>query len=700
MKAEAIRVIRICSVLLALGLSACGGGGSSTCNSGIATLCDTLGVSSAAPGVTTPAAGQGSLQLSLSDASGVSTTSVASSQSGILRALVKDSSGVAAPNVAVTFTTTDATGVFVPSSGTALSDSNGLAQLGLSAGSQAGAFTATANSSVGGKSVAGSVSYSVIFPILSLSAFSVTPQPLSARGIASVSLTVLNGTTAYTPPLAVAFASPCATAGKAVIGSPVQTQNGVATASYTDKGCGVADIITASVAYGGTTVTQTGTITVLPAAAGSIKFVSADTTNIALKGTGGFGRQEFSTLKYQVLDTTGNPVSGKSVDFVFADSNTASTLGGLTLNPASATSAADGSVTTLVTAGTVPTSVRVVATIHGTTLTTLSNILVISTGVPDQKHFSLATEAGNCEGWDFDQPCSVVTATLGDHFGNPAPDGTAVNFTTESGVIGASCVTGSLPPPGATPAGQTTNSSVGPGSGTCSVTLRSSGVRPVDGRVTVLAYAMGEEDFVDNNGNNVFDAGDTFIDKSPDIFRNDDESGVITVANPNGTWTAGEPCIGPNSNGTCSTPGDGQYNGVLISPQVKSAQTLYVSKQLVQLFSGGHAVMTFSPAALTCPANGTTDVQVTVSDDRGNFMPARTTIAFSSQFGSNPGIVLPRNFIVPNVVLGLRDRPIVPTYTATLGCPASGSGKFLVTVTTPNGVQTVGAAAVTTVVGP
>lgn len=416
--------------------------------------------------------------------------------------------------------------------------------------------------------------------------------------------------------------------------------------------------------------------------AASIKFVSADTTNIALKGTGGFGRQEFSTLKFEVYDNAGNKVAGTPIDFKFSDSNTASTVGGLTLKPSSAISSADGTVTTVVSAGTIPTSVRVVATIQGSSLTTLSNILVISTGVPDQQHFSLATSTGNCEGWDVDNDCSYVTATVGDHFGNPAPDGTAVNFTTEGGVIGASCVTGSLPPPGATPIGQTTNSGigpgaglVGPGSGTCTVLLRASNPRPADGRVTVLAYALGEEDLLDANGNNVYDTSDGFTDKGPDIFRDDTE---------NGFWTAGEPCIGPNSNGTCSTTGDGQYNGVLRNPQVPSAQTLYVNAQLVQTFSGSDAFVSFNPSALVCPAGGTASIQVTVKDVNGNIMPAGTTIDFSALFGTGSGTVEPASIKVPNVVLGVGQAPAIPKYTVAVACPSPlASGQFIVTVTSP-----------------
>ncbi|MBA5607908.1 hypothetical protein H3H36_21355 [Duganella sp. FT3S] len=676
--------------LLALLLAGCGGS-----NGGPGGGCTNLDPtrdpnlpacgSSSGGGTTTAAA---TLALTLTDASGAATNSITPERGGTLQAKVRDSKGVAQANVAVTFVSTDKTAVFSPASGTALTDANGVASVGLAAGSVAGAYTASANATVGSV-VTGSVSYAVAFKTLSLSALTFSPTTLSAGGNASVSVTVLSDGAPYTPPLPVTFSSPCVTAGKASIGSPVLTQAGLAVASYTDKGCGVADTVTASVTLGSTTATKTGTLNVLPASAGSIKFVSAQTTNIALKGTGGFGRPEFSTLTFQVFDTTGAPVSGKQIDFVFADSMSTSTTGGLSLNPASATSAADGTVTTLVSAGTIPTSVRVVASVHGAApaITTLSNILVISTGVPDQAHFSLSTSIGNCEGRDFDQQCSVVTATLGDHFGNPVPDGTAVNFSTESGIIDASCVTGALPAGGATPGdstagAQTTTAKIGPGSGTCSVILRSSAPRKADGRVTVLAYALGEETLNDSNGNNVYDSGDTFIDKSPDIFRDDDE---------NGSWTAGEPCIGPNTNGSCSTPGDGVYNGVLRSPQTPSAQTLRVSAQLVQIFSGSNASITFTPAAATCDANLTAQIGVTVKDAVGNIMPANTQMTFGAVFGLTTAPVLPASIKVPNVVIGVGQPVIPPTFVITVGCPsATAPGAMNVTVTTPNGVTTTG----------
>lgn len=673
------------ALVLSAALAACGGGGGTAEPASCGTM-----LHPEACGGTGVATGFATLKLTLVDSSGSAISQVSPEKVGTLQAVVRDVSGAVVPNVAVTFTTTDTTGGFVPASGTALTDATGTAKVGLPAGRQTGGFTASATASVSGSGVASSTGYAVAFQALTLSALRIAPATLSAGGNASVSVTVMSGASAYTPPQPVAFTSPCVQAGKASIGSPVLTQAGIATASYSDKGCGVADTITATVALGDATVKQSGTIAVLPATAGSIGFVSADTTNIALKGTGGFGRQEFSTLTFKVSDTTGSRVAGTLVDFAFSDANTntAQTVGGLTLQPPFATSAADGTVTTLVSGGTIPTSVRVVATIRGSTpaITTLSNVLVVSTGVPDQRHMSLATETGNCEGRDFDQTCSILTATLGDHFGNPVPDGTAVNFSTKAGVIDASCVTGSLlspTPQGTTdeptPIGQTTNSKVGPGSGTCSVVLRASSPRPASGRVTVLAYAAGEESFVDSNGNNVFDAGDTFTDKSPDIFRDDDE---------NGAWTVGEPCIGPGKS-NCSTPGDGQYNGVLRLPQVASAQTSYVSRQLVQIFSGSNAVINFSPAASTCPAGGTTDVRVTVNDVAGNLMPAGTTIDFSVIFATAAG-VKPDQVKVNNVVLAVGEPMVVPTYTVTVACPLfQSTGKLFATVTTPRGVKTI-----------
>jgi protocatechuate 3,4-dioxygenase beta subunit len=371
-------------------LSGCGGGGDNNCVTDPSRNPLLPGCGSTTPG--TPA-GQSSITLSLTDVSGNPTNTISPTSPGIVRALVRDTNGNPAPNVAVTFTTSDTTGGFSPASGSALTDSNGVAQVTLLAGTVAGAFTVTATT-------AGTTSGTVI--------------TIGPNGTIIVSTV---------------------TAGQATLGYAVNVPN-------------------------------------LPASSlGSIKFIGATTTNIALKGTGGAGRQEFSTLTFQVFDQTGHPVAGTQVNFTL---NT--TVGGLSLTPQTALTGANGMVSTVVSAGTQPTPfVIVTASIPNTGITTVSNVLVISTGLAINRRISVSTSIGNFEGLDFDLcPMSqgtsvpIVSMSLADHFGNPVPDGSSVSFTAEYGSIGASCLTGAVV---TTPPGQTTNSAVSGIPGACSVVL-------------------------------------------------------------------------------------------------------------------------------------------------------------------------------------------------------------------------------------
>ena len=114
------------------------------------------------------------------------------------------------------------------------------------------------------------------------------------------------------------------------------------------------------------------------------------------------------------------------------------------ITPATATSNNQGYVQTVVNSGTVATTVRVTATTQGSNgavISSQSNVLVVSTGKPDQDSFSLSASVLNVEGWDYDGAKVTVTARLADAFNNPVPDGTAVVFTAEGGSIESSCQT-------------------------------------------------------------------------------------------------------------------------------------------------------------------------------------------------------------------------------------------------------------------
>ena len=59
------------------------------------------------------------------------------------------------------------------------------------------------------------------------------------------------------------------------------------------------------------------------------------------------------------------------------------------------------------------------------------------------------------------------------------------------------------------------------GNSTCTVTIRSQGTRPANGLVTIMAYAPGEEDFVDTAGDNAYHCGNTQFTDLSLAYRDD-----------------------------------------------------------------------------------------------------------------------------------------------------------------------------------
>jgi hypothetical protein len=322
---------------------------------------------------------------------GAARTSISAGNPARVAATLQQTTGAPEAGVVVTFTTDATLGVFSPTSGTALTDSNGVASIILNAASltASGAGIVTASGQIGtgatASAVSGTASFSTGAVNISLSTVTVATPQLSAFGTTAVSVTVNAGGVATTTPFNVSFTSPCARNGKAALTSAVATINGVATASYRDIGCAGTDTITASVT--GLALVSTGVVTVSPPAVGSIQYVAATPTSITLRGTGGLGRQETSQVSFRVVDIGGNPLGGRTVTF-----NLNTTVGGISLSAATATSdPSTGLVVTNVQAGTVSTPVRVTAsTIAGAqTLTTQSDQLTITTGIPAQDSFSI-----------------------------------------------------------------------------------------------------------------------------------------------------------------------------------------------------------------------------------------------------------------------------------------------------------------------
>lgn len=351
----------------------------------------------------------------------------------------------------------------------------------------------------------------------------IATKSLSAGGTTSVSATLMNSDgTPFTGDGSVAFISDCVQQGLATLDSPVALKNGAAVSTYTDKGCGTTDHITATVTVNGTRLTAQGTVVVAAAELGSVAFVSAEPASISFKGS---GLTEASRVTFEVRDSSGNPLRDKTVNFKLSTD-----VGGITLSQDSATSGADGQVATVVHAGTIPTPVRVTATVADTSISTQSSILTISTGIADADSFSIAVETLNVESYNIDGVTDAVTVHLADRFNNPVPDGTAVSFHTDGGSITPQCTTTA---------------------GACSATWTSQNPRPADGRVKILAFVIGEETFNDTNGNGVFDDADTFTDVG-EAYEDD---------NQNSIHDAGEFFYDFNKDGVWNGP-DGHYEGL------------------------------------------------------------------------------------------------------------------------------------------
>ncbi|MGA9025517.1 MAG: Ig-like domain-containing protein [Steroidobacteraceae bacterium] len=554
----------------------------------------------------------------------------------------------------------------------------------------------------------------------------VSTSALSAGGSTSleVSLVDQNGTL-YTQPTQIVFSSTCAgnnlatitVTGAATGTATVTTSTGTASATYAAKGCSGSDAITATTTANSQTLTATGTVTIAQAAIGSISFVSATPSSISLKGTGSAGGSETSTLIFQVLDTSGGPRAGATVTFSLNTS-----VGGISISPASAVTGANGQVQTIVSSGNQATSVRVTATTtssSGTTISTESNALTVSTGIPTSQNISLAVKCPNVEAWEIDGVTVPVTVSMTDRFSNPVPDGTTANFQTTLGGIQASCQTG-------TPTS---------GSGSCTVNWSSKAPYTVsgnpqstsgnasanaaycpgnlcngttNGRSPIMVTAIGEESFRDANGNGIFDPGDTVAFDAADA-DNDYLSGANlgqpkpwfdtsepflnqwelydTYGTP--TYVLGEPYIDFNNNGQRDGP-DGLFEGPLCEgPLCNTTQTsVAIGAFNVIILSGSTANVTVVSPTTGAPYSvsaGTTNFTFNIADDRDQQMPAGTTVAASVVPGTAGSVVAGTPYTWPcafpvggqHVSFALSNQSTTPT-----------AGTLYITVTTPGGIVT------------
>ena len=558
---------------------------------------------------------------------------------------------------------------------------------------------------------------------------------LSPGGTTTVTAYIVNSNgDLVTDPMNVTFSSPCISAGNAVIagGNTVTSANGKAIATYTSQGCaGIAgvDTIKATASFRSVVLSASSDLAVKSDSAQTIKFVGANPSpTISIKGTGG---QETSILTFQVLGQGGTPLKGVCVTFA-----PSTTVGGLGLvpskcNPAGpetygSTTDSNGNATTTVQAGTVATPVRVTATTSNG-ISTQSSALAISTGIPDQNSMSLSADNLQPIGWEYDGVVSNLTIRLADAFNNPVPDGTSVSFTTSGGAIDPNCTTGSA------------------GHGACTVVWRSQSPRPVSqnqvsfdsslnmvcpaaqdsngyaitecrsGRIKVLATAIGNESFIDGNGNGLYDdpTVDIFVTHSASNSADanklacnanapkssasvgttkgcDDLPEAYLDGNFNGNRSNDETFVDFNQNGTYDSA-NGKYDGALCAGTAKANGQCTTNKVTVRdditltmacttpFISGGKMPgLRNIVAGDNFHAGSIFQLPFLVADCNGNGMPSGTTISYDKTNLLNVDTVS-----LSQAKVGQSTEPTITTLTLTANATNPPSGYLIINVTSP-----------------
>jgi Bacterial Ig-like domain (group 1) len=479
-----MKMIRVILGAMALSLLAsCGGGGGCTGDSFEGNDCPVP-----------PSAGTATITVE------ISTDTVTAANPAVVTATVESEGGAPIAGAVVQFSTAGGLGAF--SSPSALTDSEGVATVTLvpASASTSGADSVVATANVSGSEISGQAGFQLAATDVGIASFE---SDLGSGALSAYGQTTLTVTLSDAPagtPVNLSVASTCVTKGKATLTpATASTTNGTATFTYVDKGCGAADVSdTVQLTVVGGAASQSLAIDLTSPNAASIAFVSATPERIYLKGS---GYDEVSQVTFEVRDDAGNPLPGQSVSL-----EPTTLAGGLTLDGTSSaiskTSDSNGTVTVRINSGTVPTPVRVKATLDDSSISTVSSNLAIAVGLPSELNFSLSQRTINIEGFNRDGTLNSYTIIASDRLGNPVPGGTTINFVVEGG-------------------GQvdTAKQIVIGDNGLASTTasFQSSSPRPDDGRITVLAYALGEESFLDLNGDNIFNSGEGFQDLG-DVF--------------------------------------------------------------------------------------------------------------------------------------------------------------------------------------
>lgn len=235
--------------------------------------------------------------------------------------------------------------------------------------------------------------------------------------------------------------------------------------------------------------------------ANSLKYTTSSPVNLGIRssGTAASGQIEFT------LYANGTPAANKDVNIELV--RAPEDLSFISLgnqNPKTVKSDPNGKVVVTLYPGDKPGPVEIKATLASNiAVSALSKNVSVSTGRTTQDGFSLSVSKNALQN-KVDGDSATINVMLRDRTGNPVPNGTVVSFISEGGVVTPNCSTSN---------------------GRCAVTLSVQDPRPLDNRVSVLAYVEGDKSFTDLDGDNLYTKGvDKLLSNIGSFFRDDNEN--------------------------------------------------------------------------------------------------------------------------------------------------------------------------------
>ena len=277
----------------------------------------------------------------------------------------------------------------------------------------------------------------------------------------------------------------------------------------------------------------------------------------------------------------------------------------------------NGKVVVTLYPGNKPGPVEIKATLDSNAnVSALSKNVAVSTGRVTQAGLSLSVSKNSLQNV-IDGDTATITARMVDRTGNAVPDGTVISFVAEGGSVTPNCASSN---------------------GQCTVTLSTQNPRPLDNRVTVLAYVEGDKSFNDLNGDNLYTAGvDALISNIGDFFRDDNEDktynanlGEYLYKRSAGNLACALSTITqPNVAATCDNNLDAVVRQQLLFAFAENTPTFTNVNASGSLLS----FKIFGNSALSVPMPTGTTVNVTVEDNTKN-----NDLSCSSEFatGSTP----------------------------------------------------------------